>query len=259
MSSSWDPDQYRRFAAERRQPFDDLAALVVAVPGGAVVDLGCGTGELTAELHTRLAAARTLGVDSSPTMLQQAQAHAGGGVEFRLADAATWDEPGWDVIFANASFQWMPGHRRLLQGLRGLIAPGGQLAFQVPANFDHPSHVLAAQLAAEEPFASELGDAFGPGPAGNVLDPADYSEAVHDLGAADQHVRLQVYGHQLPSAADVVEWMKGTALTRYRDALPPAAYQAFLAAYTDRLLEQLGDRRPYFYPFKRILVWARFA
>jgi trans-aconitate 2-methyltransferase len=256
--SSWDPDQYHRFAAERRQPFDDLAALVTAVPGGRVVDLGCGSGELTEELHSLLRATETLGVDSSPTMLQEAQAHAGDGLTFRLADAAAWQEPGWDVIFANASLQWMADHRPLLERLRGLLAPGGQLAFQVPANFDHPSHVVAAEVAGEEPFASELGNAFGPGPGGNVLDPVDYAVIVHGVGALEQHVRLQVYGHQLASGTEVVEWVKGTALTRYRDALSPGSYQAFLRRYQERLLEHLGGDGPYFYPFKRILVWARF-
>jgi len=259
MSSSWDPEQYHRFATERRQPFDDLAALVAPVPGGRVVDLGCGTGELTAELHAHLAAAHTLGVDSSPAMLHQARARAGGGLAFRLADAATWAEPRWDVVFANASLQWVADHRRLLPRLRGLLAPGGQLAFQVPANYDHPSHVVAAQVAAEEPFASELGADFGPGPAANVLDPVDYSMLVHDLGAVDQHIRLQVYGHRLESPDAVVEWMKGTALTRFRRSLPPRSYQAFLTRYRDRLVEHTGDGDPYFYPFKRILVWARFS
>ena len=47
-TDTWDPDTYHRFQAERRQPFDDLLALVEPVPSGRVVDLGCGTGELTA-------------------------------------------------------------------------------------------------------------------------------------------------------------------------------------------------------------------
>ena len=63
---TWDPGQYQRFAAERAAPFHDLLSLVRPVPGGRVVDLGCGSGELTAQLHRRLEAAATLGLDSSP-------------------------------------------------------------------------------------------------------------------------------------------------------------------------------------------------
>lgn len=257
-SDSWDPAQYGRFEAQRRQPFDDLVALVAPVPGGRVVDLGCGTGALTAELHRRLGAAETLGVDSSPAMLAGTGGHAGAGLRFRLADASAVEETGWDVVFANASLQWIPGHPALLRRLRRALAAGGQLAFHVPANFDHPSHVVAAEVGAEEPFASEIGASLGPGPAAAVLAPEAYAEILDALGAEDQHVRLQIYGHHLESTAEVVEWMKGTALTRYRDALSPASYERYVDRYRARLLVRLGKGRPYFYPFKRILAWARF-
>src|SRR5262245_5272780 len=59
---AWNPDQYGRFRAERSQPFFDLLELVRARPGMRVVDLGCGTGELTAAMHRRLEARETVGV-----------------------------------------------------------------------------------------------------------------------------------------------------------------------------------------------------
>ena len=55
----------------------------------------------------------------------------------------------------------------------------------------------------------------------------------------------------------VVEWVKGTSLTRFRTRLDDATYEAFLDRYRARLLEVLGDRSPYFYTFKRILFWGR--
>ncbi|MYC01787.1 MAG: methyltransferase, partial [Chloroflexi bacterium] len=56
----WQPDQYARFKAEREQPFYDLLDMVEPVPGGRVVDLGCGTGVLTRVLHERMQAAETI-------------------------------------------------------------------------------------------------------------------------------------------------------------------------------------------------------
>ena len=91
----------------------------------------------------------------------------------------------------------------------------------------------------------------------NVLAPEQYAILLDHLGAAQQHVRLQVYGHLLGSTADVVEWVKGTSLTRIFRALPPALHDDFVDAYRTRLVAELGDRSPYFYPFKRILLWAR--
>ena len=87
---TWDPEQYERFAAERAAPFWDLLSLVRPVPGGRVVDLGCGNGELTAALHRRLEAAETLGLDSSPAMLVRAAALAGGGLRFEPGDIAAF-------------------------------------------------------------------------------------------------------------------------------------------------------------------------
>jgi trans-aconitate 2-methyltransferase len=84
-----------------------------------------------------------------------------------------------------------------------------------------------------------------------------YAEILHGLGYERQHVRLQVYGHLLGSTADVVEWVKGTSLTRFKRVLPPADFEQFLEEYRARLVAHLGDQQPYFYPFKRILFWGR--
>src|SRR5262245_9126895 len=62
MTDSWDPAQYHRFRRERRQPWEDLVALVEVRPDMRVVDLGCGSGELTIELAQRLGAKSVLGI-----------------------------------------------------------------------------------------------------------------------------------------------------------------------------------------------------
>ena len=254
----WDPDQYHRFQAERRQPFDDLLALLRRAPGGRVVDLGCGPGELTRELHAHLGAAETVGVDTSSSMLDKAEEHAGGGVSFRIGDLGAFEEPRqWDVVVASASLQWAADHEPVLRRWRSSLREGGQLAVQVPANPDHPSHLISTELAEEEPYLSELGPGGGADPVRSVLPPDRYAEVLDELGFTEQHVRLQVYGHQLPSTADVVEWVKGTSLTRFKTRMPPAMFDQFVGEYSRRLLAELGDHRPYFYAFKRILFWAR--
>ena len=252
MTDTWNPDQYERFKAQRRQPFDDLLGLVRAVPGGRVVDLGCGTGELTAELHRSVGAAETVGVDSSTAMISRASPFAGSGVRFEAGAIESFPPAGetYDVVFANAALQWVPGHRVLLPRLAGALRPGGQLAVQVPANFDHPSHTVALAVGRE----------FGAAPAHSteaVLAPEEYAAILHSLGFAEQRVRLEVYGHPMASSADVVEWVKGTLLTDYERQLGPDRFASFLEEYRSRLLAVLGDG-PYFYAFKRILFWAQF-
>ena len=250
---TWDPAQYQRFAAERAEPFYDLLALVRPVPGGRVVDLGCGGGELTAELHRRLQAAETLGLDRSPAMLERAAAVAGDGLRFELGDIAGFAGGGWHVIFSNAALHWLPDQEGLLGRLVAGLAPGGQLAVQMPANHDHPSHLVAAEVAGAEPFRAALAGYRRSSP---VRPPEWYAELLDRLRLAPQHVRLQVYLHRLSARDEVVEWVKGTLLTDYRSRMPPALFEGFLAAYRERLLPRLDDTRPYRYPFKRLLFWG---
>ncbi len=259
MSDAWDPAQYQRFAAERRQPFDDLRSMCMPVNGGRVVDLGCGTGELTAELHRGMAAAETIGVDRSEAMLTEAARFGEEvpGLRFELGDIGEWASSGIDLVFANASLHWVPGHETLLARLRFSLAPGGQLAFQVPAAFGHPSHFLAAAVAAEREFAPSPGETTAD-PAAAVLTPARYAELLYALGAVQQSARLQVYGHVLPSVESVVEWVRGSTLTPIRARLGEERFEAYLVRYRERLLAELGQQRPYFYAFSRILCWARF-
>jgi len=251
-TDTWNPSQYERFAAERARPGADLLALVDPVPGGTVVDLGCGTGELTARLHERTGAAVTLGIDSSPAMLERAAAHATAGLRFELGDIAEFGAPAaYDVVFANAALHWVPGHEQLLRRLTDSLRPGGQLAVQVPANTDHPSHALAFEIAQEPPFEVAVDEATP------ILAPEAYATLLDDLGFEDVHVRVQVYGHHLASTAEVVEWTKGTTLTRFQRMLTPERYSQFVDNYRDRLLAVLGDRSPYFYTFKRLLFWGK--
>lgn len=253
-ADTWDPETYDRFRAERRQPFDDLLRLVHPVPGGRAVDLGCGSGELTRSLHRHLRAASTVGVDSSAGMLERSEALVGGGLSFELGDLATW-EPGGalDVVAANASLQWVGDHPALLARLTGWLAPGGQLAVQVPNNFDHPSHTVA----------DEVGQRFGVRALHrfeSVLAAETYAALLDDLGFAEITVRMQVYVHRLPSTAAVVDWVSGTLLTEHRRALAADRYEQFLSTYRTELLAALGDpggTAPYTHLFKRILFWAR--
>ena len=256
----WNPDQYERFRDERQQPFDDLLALCDPVHGGRVVDLGCGTGDLTALLHRSMHAAVTVGIDSSSAMLARAEAGHNDvpGLSFVLGDIATWLDEDVDLVFANASLQWVDDHLTLLARMRTALAPDGQLAFQVPANYRHPSHVLARAVANEPPFIDAL-DGDVPDDRGRfVLSPELYADLLYELGASEQVVRMEVYGHELASTGEVVEWVMGTLLTPYRQRLSPELFDAFVERYRELLIEELGEREPYFYGFRRILCWARF-
>jgi trans-aconitate 2-methyltransferase len=126
----------------------------------------------------------------------------------------------------------------------------------MPANFDHPSHVVADEVADEEPFRSALGGWRRLAP---IQAPEWYAILLDRLGLSEQHVRLQVYLHHLATRDEVVEWVRGTLLTAYAERLPAELFERFLDRYRVRLLPLLDDGRPYRYPFKRVLLWARRA
>jgi trans-aconitate 2-methyltransferase len=254
VTDVWDPERYGRFATERSEPFFDLLALVAPIPGGRAVDLGCGSGELTRQLHRRTRAAETLGLDSSEAMLAEAAPLAGDGLRFERSDIGAFAPARpFDLVFSNAALHWVPDQASLLGRLTRALVPGGQLAFQVPDNFEHPSHRAAEEAAAAEPFRSALAGASHPR---NVLAPEVYARILDDLGFREQTVRLQVYGHRLASREELLTWVEGTLLTFYKERLPEAFSARFLDAYRARLFAALPDRRPFFLPFRRILARA---
>jgi trans-aconitate 2-methyltransferase len=255
----WDPEQYRRFAAERAQPFHDLLALIERDGIRCAVDLGCGPGELTALAAQQLAVEHMLGLDNSPAMLAKAEQFERTGLSFVDGDLATWSGNGVDLVIAAASLHWVPDHRGVLARWRASLAPGGQIAVQVPANAHMPSHAVARVLAEQEPYRSMFGAAGPPvDPVlAYVLEPEEYAQILYQLGFVRQHVRLQVYPHVLPTTRHVVEWVRGTMLTRFEQRLDPDVFAAFVRDYERELLVVLGDHEPHFFPFRRILMWGR--
>ncbi len=208
----------------------------------------------------QLGVAEMIGIDNSQAMLDKAVEHASSAVRFEFGDIGDWKSSAdFDLVLAAASLQWVPDHIAVLARWTAALRPGGQIAVQVPANAEMPSHAVARRVAEHEPYVS----LFGPdGPPldpvqAYVLRPEEYAQIFYDLGFERQHVRLQVYPHVLPSTRQVVEWVRGTTLTRFEKRLDPEAFEAFVADYETELLDELGDRQPYFFAFRRILMWAR--
>lgn len=252
--ADWNPAQYERFKDERSRPFFDLLALVEPRALMHCVDLGCGTGELTAHLHEQLSARATTGVDSSPAMLAKAATHAKPGLGFEQADIASFTprQP-LDLVFSNAALHWLNDHEALFARIAGWLSPTGQLAVQVPSNNDHPAHQLAHKLAGQAPFQAALGGYVRQWP---VLAPEHYATLLHRLGFVRQSVRLQVYLHVVESSDAVVEWVKGTLLTDYEKRLSPELYAEYLRQFRAAVRAELGEQRPYAYAFKRVLMWG---
>lgn len=249
----WDPQQYERFKAERYAPFDDLLTLIAVREDLEVVDLGCGTGELTAKLQQYLPGSRVLGVDSSHQMLKRAQAHANLYLGFVLDDLATLLGE-WDLVFSHAALQWVEDHSSLFAQLWSCLRPDGQLAVQMPSNHDHLTHRLIQTLAAEAPFVDALKGWQRESP---VLSIDGYANLLYQLGATEIQVFEKVYPHLLAESSELMEWVKGTALVPYLERIDDDELkEQFLNAYQQRIAAAFPDT-PVFYPFRRTLISAR--
>jgi trans-aconitate 2-methyltransferase len=253
MSTPWNPAQYDKFKTQRSKPFFDLMALVQNAPFNDAVDLGCGTGELTRALFERLRPKRLTGIDSSAEMLAKADAGGLAGLSFERKDILAY-EPGapLDLVFSNAALHWLPDHERLFPRLLGWVRPGGQVAIQMPFNFDHPSHRVARAVATRL-FPAEFS---GEGRVSGTLPQERYAELLFEHGFGEQLCRVEVYGHPMASGNDVVEWNKGSLLTAYQERLAAPDFERFVQAYREALLAEIGAQ-PYFYAFKRLLLWGR--
>jgi trans-aconitate 2-methyltransferase len=249
----WDPAQYTRYAELRDRPFHELVARIPLESPARVVDIGCGPGSLTRSLADRWPDAHVTGVDSSLDMIDAAASFAvPGRLDFVCADLSAWRPDGpVDVVVGNAVLQWVPGHLGLLGELAGWLAPGGTLAFQVPDNFDEPSHVIARDLRLSPRWRDRVGE--GADRTVAVERPEVYLTRLADLGLHPdvwQTTYLQVLHGEDP----VLEWIKGTALRPVLDALAddPDATRAFLAECAPALREAYpsGEHGTLF-PFRR--------
>jgi trans-aconitate 2-methyltransferase len=254
----WDPTQYARYGSERSRPFFELLDQVAAESPSSVVDLGCGSGELTATLAARWPDARVIGIDSSPEMIERAasqqvrrlatasehrrsvsdEERIERGAEpisclsFQLGEAAGFSAAGVDVLISNALLQWVPGHTELLSRWAAELNPDGWLAFQVPDNFSAPSHALMRELAESPEWSPRLA---------GVLRHADAVRPVREYllllcAAGLRATAWQTnYLHLLPGEDPVLEWVRGTGLRPILAALSSSDAAAFERDYAERL------------------------
>lgn len=250
-ADGWAPEVYARFSAERAAPFEDLLGLLSPARRGTMLDLGCGTGALTGKAHAALQVSTSLGLDSSPAMLSTAALAPGLTLEKR--DIATWlPDARFDRVISNSAFNWIPEHRAYLPRVLGLVAPGGELAVQMPSNADTPFFDCSLEAAAQ---FSELLQGFSWHP------PVELPEVYAELLARDERVSQSKVGAwyypQLHESVDgLVAFAQGGLLSAYRARLSPENFERFCAAYRAALTRELGTG-PVFFAFRRVFLFAR--
>jgi trans-aconitate 2-methyltransferase len=253
-TADWQARQYVLFESERTRPVRDLLAAIRANDARVAVDIGCGPGNSTEVLAARFPQAAISGIDSSADMIAAARERLP-QCRFDLGDVSAWDAPGpYDVILANAVFQWVPDHERLFPALVNKLAAGGSLAVQMPDNLDEPAHQLLREVAAQGPWADRL-----KGVERTMRHDAAWYYALLKPLCERVDVWRTVYHHPLSGGADaVVEWFKGSSLRPFLARLDSATQLTFLQRYRDEIAKAypaLADGTVLL-PFPRLFIVA---
>lgn len=250
----WNPATYLQYVDERARPFYDLLSQVRSAQPQTVVDLGCGPGQLTATLATRWPQALVHGIDQSTAMVAEAARHAGPRVTFAVGDLRDWaPERPVDVVVSNATLQWVPGHLGLLPRLVQSLSADGWLAFQVPGNFDEPSHQILRGLAADDRFSSYTTGLEVPA----AFDADTYLAELSRLGCRVDAWET-TYLHVLSGPDPVFRWIAGTGARPILQALPASQRAEFETDYRALLREAYAEQAyGTLLPFRRVFVVAQ--
>lgn len=253
---TWDPIVYERYKGYRDRPALDLMVQIPDQRFREIWDLGCGTGEHAALLSLRHETAAVHGVDSSPEMLAEARKRQA-RVAWSLGDVADFaPEVAPDLIFTNAALQWLPDHATLFPRLAGRLAPRGVFACQMPMAYETEHHRILRETAQSGPWAGLTGEARRINPTPPLADYYDWLAGV--CGQVD--VWTTSYLHALEDEDPIIDWMAGTALRPYLDALEGEndLKTAFLAELTARIAHAFPRRVDgvTLFPFPRLFMVA---
>jgi trans-aconitate 2-methyltransferase len=234
MKPDWCPELYLKFADERSRPARDLLAQVPLHHPSVIYDLGCGPGNSTALLDAAFPMSEIIGIDNSEAMLAKARENLPKR-EFVTSDLAHWTPPKTaNLLFSNATFQWVADHAQVLVRLIKTLPRGGVLALQMPDNLDEPSHVLMRETAQDVRWAHKLADAAKSRE--SLLTPDGYYQLLKPFsGHLDiWHV---IYNHPLDGLQCIADFVSSTGLRPFLDPLDAAEKQAFIQSYTKRLAQ----------------------
>lgn len=199
-----------------------------------VLDLGCGSGRVTAELHCRLSHGRLVGTDRSEAMLETAASwlrEQAAGVPLVRADAAALPfRRTFDAVFSTATFHWIPDHAALFRSIITALKPGGRLVAQCGGGANLALlRARADRLRRDPRFASFFDDWVEPWYFADVESTRRRLEAA---GFVDIDLSLEEAPTSLAGAEPFMEFVATVCVRPHLDRLPPRERKMFLAELT---------------------------
>lgn len=251
---AWNPEIYNQFKNERYQPFYDLISHIEKRQHMHVLDLGCGTGELTNHLAEQLDEATVIGIDNSAEMLSKAPKKEHLLFEEKDIETVLNEESKWDLIVANASLQWVDHHQALIPRIISKLNPNGQVAIQMPLQSENLLNQLLFNLAKEEPYTSALRSYNRVSP---VLSMDEYAKILFDHRAISMTIYQKMYPIIAQQHEDLYNFISGSALIPYLEKLDNTTAQEFTSDFKRSIAQEFPEM-PAIYAFKRIIIYAKF-
>lgn len=228
--AKWDSEQYLKFKEQRTQPAIDLVRRIHGIHPQYILDIGCGPGNSTHVLKQYFPSAHIVGIDSSQNMIEKARATYP-NLEFNQmsVEEVCCDNTHYDLIFSNACLQWVSNHREILPLLFDKLNQNGVLAVQMPINIQEPLFKIIEETVNNEKwnFSSSLKKQNIP------LNGDEYFDIFSSLTNTFD-IWETVYYHSMPSIEAMIEWVKGTRLLGYIQALNQIEAQNLIHEITKR-------------------------
>jgi trans-aconitate 2-methyltransferase len=248
-SRDWDAGTYDRISAPQQAWAAEQLERLELSGDEVVLDAGCGSGKITAELANRLPRGTVYAVDAAPSMVRHTRQTLGDRVTTSCQDLTelALPEP-VDVVFSNATFHWIPDHDALFAALHRSMKPGGRLIAQCGGrgNID-AFRQTSDRVAAEEPFAPYFAGWRRPW---NYAGAEETSERLGRAGFGDVECWLEDRPVELAEPRSFVETV---CLVRHLDPLPDDLRGPFV----ERVLEL--EKTPLVLDYVRLNMVARRA
>ena len=225
----WDARVYDRVSGPQVAMAGPVIERLALRGDETVLDAGCGSGRVTKLLLERLPQGRVIAVDAAPSMVEEARAALGPGVEVIQSDLAELElDESVDAVFSNAVFHWVPDHDALFACLRAALRPGGRLVAQCGgAGNVERFHQVAKEVGDKEPFAEHLAGWIGPW---NFAGP---EETERRLAAAGFHkVRAWLDPHPVVPE-HTLEYLRTVCLGHHVLRLPEGLRDDYVAAVAE--------------------------
>lgn len=243
----WDAELYEARHSFVWQLGQSLIELLDPKPGENILDVGCGTGQLTAKI-TELGAEVT-GVDSSPEMIGQARQNFP-QVKFALADATSlpYDRE-FDAVFSNAALHWIRNARPAAQGIARALKAGGRFV----AEFGGAGNVARIEEAVRSTVSRYVSEV--PQSPWYFPSVADYSTLLETSGLEVRFAQLFDRPTPLEGAQGMENWVHQFARS-YLDAIPRSLRPEAVAEIVEALRETLCRNGQWSADYRRLRIVA---